>query len=262
MMIGITFLGVGSAFTTQEYYQSNILITTANGKSLLLDCGSDIRFSIREIKSRKEYSDIVIDAVYISHCHSDHVGGLEFLAVTNYFSDRRGKLKLFAEENLLWSLWNETLKGLINCIQGKSMQIDDYFICNPLGDNSSFKWEGLSFTLVKMPHIAYDGGTKYSYGLLIGNSSTGKHTVFISTDTQFQPDTLSLLAPEVEVIFHDCETTPFKTGVHAHYEELLSLPVAIRNKMWLYHYNPDPAYDPVTDGFKGFVAKGQDFLFD
>jgi ribonuclease BN (tRNA processing enzyme) len=239
-----------------------MLITSASGKCLLVDCGSDIRFSLREIKSREEYSKLVIDAVYISHCHSDHVGGMEFLAITNYFSNRRGKLKLFAEEDLMLSLWNETLKGLINCIQGKSMHIDDYFICNPLKDGSSFVFDEIIFTLVRMPHVTCNERIKYSYGLLIGKVNSDKHTIFISTDSQFSPDIISLIAPKVDTIFHDCETTPFKTGVHAHYDELLTLPVAIRNKLWLYHYNPDPAYDPKAEGFKGFITKGQEFHFD
>jgi ribonuclease BN (tRNA processing enzyme) len=238
------------------------LITSAGGKRLLVDCGSDIRFSLKEIKSREEYSNIEIDAVYISHCHSDHVGGMEYLAITNYFSSRKGNLKLYAEENLISTLWNETLKGLINCIQGKSMQLEDYFICNPLCENSSFVWDEIRFTLVKMPHITYSDRAKYSYGLLIGKSDSDKHSIFISTDTQFCPDIITSIAPNVDLIFHDCETTPFKTGVHTHYDELLTLPLAIRNKLWLYHYNPDPAYDPKNEGFLGFVAKGQEFLFD
>lgn len=261
-MIKVKFLGVGSAFTTQTYYHSNILITAESGKNLLLDCGSDIRFSLRELKSCDKYAGLEIDAVYISHCHSDHVGGLEFLAVTNYFSDRRGNLKLFAEKNLVWTLWNETLKGLINCIQDKAMQLEDYFVCHPVDENSSFIWEEIRFNLIRMQHITYDGKAKYSYGLLIGKNGADKKSIFISTDAQFQPDTIISMAGEVDAIFHDCETTPFKTGVHAHYEDLLTLPAAVRNKMWLYHYNPEPKYVPETEGFKGFVAKGDEFLFD
>jgi len=32
----IKFIGVGSAFTTQDYYQSNMLITARSGKDLLV----------------------------------------------------------------------------------------------------------------------------------------------------------------------------------------------------------------------------------
>jgi len=44
----IKFIGVGSAFTTPDYYQPNILITARTGKKLLLDCGSDARFALAE----------------------------------------------------------------------------------------------------------------------------------------------------------------------------------------------------------------------
>ncbi|MDM8523453.1 hypothetical protein QUF80_08790 [Desulfococcaceae bacterium HSG8] len=46
----IKFLGVGSAFTTPEYYQSNMPVTSRSGKQLLVDCGGDIRFSLGESK--------------------------------------------------------------------------------------------------------------------------------------------------------------------------------------------------------------------
>jgi hypothetical protein len=64
-----------------------------------------------------------------------------------------------------------------------------------------------------------------------------------------------------DVIFHDCETSPFPTKIHAHYTELLILPAKIRNKMWLYHYQPGALPDAEKDGFRGFVKRGQTFEF-
>lgn len=44
----ITFLGSGSAFYNDvDNFQSNLLLE-CQGRSLLLDCGTDIRFSMRE----------------------------------------------------------------------------------------------------------------------------------------------------------------------------------------------------------------------
>jgi hypothetical protein len=65
-----------------------------------------------------------------------------------------------------------------------------------------------------------------------------------------------------DIIFHDCETASVKSGVHAHYTELLTLSETIRNKIWLYHYNPGALPDAKKDGFRGFVKKGQCFDFN
>jgi hypothetical protein len=62
-----------------------------------------------------------------------------------------------------------------------------------------------------------------------------------------------------DVVFHDCETYPFKSGVHAHYDDLVTLPKEQKAKMWLYHYGPDPKQNANKDGFCGFVQKGQTF---
>lgn len=89
----IIALGTGSAFTMGNW-QTNFLISR-NGKFLLIDCGSDIRWSMDMIGL--SFKDI--DAVYISHAHADHIGGLEWLGFTRYFtrkamldSVRRGDL--------------------------------------------------------------------------------------------------------------------------------------------------------------------------
>jgi len=66
---------------------------------------------------------------------------------------------------------------------------------------------------------------------------------------------------QADIIFHDCETSPFKSTVHAHYEDLTTLPTAIKNKMWLYHYQRGTLPNARKDGFCGFVKRGQIFDF-
>jgi hypothetical protein len=65
------------------------------------------------------------------------------------------------------------------------------------------------------------------------------------------------------LIFHDCETSPFKSGVHAHFDDLKTLPDEIKSKMWLMHYQwveeVDLAKLAEDNGFAGFVRKGQSF---
>ena len=101
-----------------------------------------------------------------------------------------------------------------------------------------------------------------SYGLLMrANSNPTAGEVFRTTDTQFAPSQLMEFYKRATAIFQDCETSSYKSGVHAHYTELQTLPAEIRSRMWLYHYQDGPLPDATADGFAGFVKPGQSFEF-
>jgi ribonuclease BN (tRNA processing enzyme) len=254
----ITFAGVGGAFCGRDQYQSNMLITSETGKHLLLDCGTHASFSFGELGATNQNLSQWADAVYVSHLHSDHIGGLEWLAFSTLFSSKPKKPKLFIVDTLIDSLWC-SLKGGIQSIEGSSMQLSDFFDIRAIQINSSFDWEGIQFKPVQTVHIM--DGTRIipSYGLLITHDANSL-PVFVTTDTQFCPRQIECFYNMSSVIFHDCETTRFRSGVHAHYEDLVTLPLRHKEKMWLYHYNPDHAFDAKKDGFRGFVKKGDSFV--
>lgn len=252
----VQFLGVGDQFSARDQYHSNMVITAGSGAKLLVDCGSDVKYSLSECK----ISLTDIDAVYISHLHADHIGGLEWLALSTYFGGENKRLKLFCEEKLLSDLWNNALKGGLACLGNKCMELSDYFDCHPLTEGGTFYWQGIQLELVKMPHVMGRACNMFSYGLLVENADKIK-SVFISTDTQFQPGLIESIAERASLIFHDCETSAVKSIVHSHYEQLRTLPASVKNKMWLYHYQRDSKYCPHQDGFLGFVLKGQEFDF-
>jgi ribonuclease BN (tRNA processing enzyme) len=252
----VQFLGVGDQFSLHDQYHSNMVITAGSGAKILVDCGGDVKYSLMESK----INPTDIDAVYISHLHADHIGGLEWLALSTYFGIENKRLKLFCEEKLQSKLWNNSLRGGLECIGNKCMELSDYFDCHPLAEGGSFDWQGIQFELVKMPHIMGGSCNMYSYGLLAGTADK-KNSLFISTDTLFQHGLIESIAERASLIFHDCETSAVKSTVHAHYEQLRTLPASVKNKMWLYHYQPDSKYRPHQDDFLGFVLKGQEFTF-
>jgi ribonuclease BN (tRNA processing enzyme) len=258
----IKFLGVGGAFAPITKGHSNMLVTAETGERMLIDCGSAVQFTL---KPDFNLTPSDIDAIWISHLHADHIGSLEWFAFYRYFvpnKDKDGKTikpKLYMIGNLMQELWETSLKGGLQSVEGKIMNLTDYFDCIPVDENSFFNFGGLICTPVQTIHVMSGYMFKHSYGLLLLNDKTGKRT-FVTTDTQFCPYQLRVFYNQANQIFHDCETLITKSHVHAHYEDLKTLPVETKNKMWLYHYADKVADDTLkADGFLGFVEKGQEF---
>jgi len=256
----LKFIGVGSAFTTPDYWQSNMLLTSDDGKRMMIDCGADARHSMRE----QGLTANDVDAVYISHCHSDHVGGMEWLALSRYFNKGLPRPKLFIVEELVEYMWEHALRAGLETIEGKVTNLTDFFDCQPVELNGSFRWGYANLIPVQTVHTMAGYKIQKSYGLIIRDESPKPikgqpRVVFLTTDTQYCPTQIRCFYEQADVIFHDCETVPFRSGVHAHYDDMRKIDEKYKAKMWLYHYQPNPQQDPVKDGFKGFIRKGQEF---
>ena len=254
----LTFLGSGSAFyigdRLGENWQSNLLIEAPSGRRLLLDCGSDIRFSLME----RGLQATDIDDVFISHLHADHIGGLEWLAFQTKFSTQGRKPNLYASKAIMGDLWTHSLRGGLGCLEGEDASMRSYFDIHPIARNKGFEWEGVQFRLVQVVHVMAGSELSPSFGLLFTLGST---RVFFTSDTQYTPAQIHRFYQEADLILHDCETGACQSGVHARYEQLIDLPHEIRKKMWLYHYQPGQKRDACADGFAGWAEKGKQFAF-
>ena len=250
----LTFLGSGSAFSKlEDNFNSNMVLESKTGKKLLIDCGSDARHSSAALNwQSKDF-----DAVYISHFHADHCGGLEWLAFTTKFNPEAAKPKLIIHPSMLDYLWDHVLSGGLQSIKGVQCTLDTFFDIYPIKDHVFFTWEGIEFEMVKTIHVHHNQTLLPSYGLFF---SDGKVKVFITTDTQFEPERYKPYYQKADVIFHECDLSPKgSTCVHTHFSDLIGLPAEIKEKMWLYHYSGTQLPDPAEHGFKGFVLKQQAF---
>lgn len=273
MTTEIIAIGTGSAFTMKGK-QTNFLVKR-NGKYLLIDCGQDIRWALQDIGLT--FKDI--DAVYVSHSHADHIGGMEWLGFTRYFTKRGMEAAgvpnapplptLYCERGWVRDLWDKSLRGGMEGLEGIDCTLETFFDVVPVEKNSFFIWEGLKFDIIQSLHISAKYAIVDSFGLMFTDNDNGKR-IYITTDVQFAPETaMKAYYSESDIIIHDCETMYFpngdamKSGVHAHYEDLKTLKPEIKEKMRLIHYYDnvfaefdtwqDRAHD---DGFWGFTQPG------
>ena len=255
----ITFLGTGSAFTMKNW-QTNLLIEFDSGYKLLVDCGGDIRFSLAE----QNLSYLDINGVYISHLHADHIGGLEYLAFASYFDPRyKGRPDLFISEFMVDALWERGLSAGLASLQVQRATLDTYFDVNVISRNESFlipQPTSPEFRLVQMIHFVNGFTFEPSFGLMF---ERGTHTIFLTTDTQHAPNQIQDFYNQATMIYQDTETAPFKSGVHAHFDELATLDDETKAKMHLIHYQDNVVDDwelwakaAADKGFAGFVRKG------
>jgi ribonuclease BN (tRNA processing enzyme) len=253
--VTITFLGSGSAFTVGDNnYHSNILVSHKNS-NLLVDCGSDVRFSLHD----QGLDHNAIEAVYISHLHADHAGGLEWLGFNRKFASKKEKPTLYVSEKLVKDLWNKVLSGGMSSLMNNKASLDSFFIVHSVNEENVFHWQGIKFELIRTIHYHNNKKLAPSYGLFLSYNHT---KIFITTDTQFTPKRLEKYYSEADIIFQDCDLTNKYSSVHAGYNQLVTLDKNIKAKMWLYHYNSVKLPDAKSDGFCGFVKKGQVFTMN
>ena len=254
-MTKLIFLGSGSAFTIgTDNFQSNMLLVDEQGNKLLIDCGSDIRFSLHQAG----FSHLDITDIYISHLHGDHAGGLEYIGFSTKFDPRCNKPNLYLSQELADDLWNHTLSGGMRSIEGEIACLETFFEVHPVKRDSYFTWQNINFNLIKVIHVDNGYFIMPSYGLFF---EVNGYKVFLTTDTQLCLEEVRKFYEKADIIFQDCETSQFPSKIHAHYQQLLTLPHNIKRKMWLYHYQPGTLPNAQQDGFCGFVQRGQTLEF-
>ena len=188
----ITWLGTGSAFCLKNFQSSFII--EHNNKRLLVDAGGDCRWAL----NAQGLTLADIDAVYISHGHNDHVGGLEYVAFMTYFIPTFGKKKLFIDGGLSHELWDSALRLGLESLQGKAATLDTYFDVDRVGRDGGFFWNGIHFKLVQSVHVMSEYRIVNSFGLMFKDPESTKTTYFTS-DTQFAPEQITDFYKQADV---------------------------------------------------------------
>ena len=260
----IKVLGCGSAFSTENMNQQFLL--EEGGRRLLLDCGYATPFVLK----RAGIKPTEIDDIYLSHPHADHIGGMEYMAFNTYdfmnypqswkdhldalAAGRKGRPfpRVFGHHQLLRDVWDKSLRGGLESIQGFLATLETFFEVIPIPDNGSFEWQGWTMEIVQQVHVVSKYHIMWTFGLMV--SKEGHKTVYLTTDTQFNsPQQADAFYKRADIIFQDCETMGvnmkdrkhiFGSKVHASYAELagfeginnMRLPADSKKKMILSHY--------------------------
>ena len=210
------FLGVGAAHAV-ELGSSAVVLERDGAPVLLIDCGPDTLD--RYLAAYGEPPR----ALYITHTHMDHVGGMERLFFRLWFDEQwRGRTRVFIHAGLM--TW---LQGRVadypNVLAEGGVNFWEAFRLVPC--TRGFWLDGLWFDVFGTRH--HMAGTSYGVALAGSFAYTG--------DTRPIPEALARVAAGGEVIAHDCGLVgnPSHTGIDDIEREY---PEPLRRRLRLYHY--------------------------
>ena len=134
----ITFLGVGEAFDENTPNNSHLIVTEKT--KLLLDCGYSIPQQLWKFNSDPNF----LDAIYISHQHSDHFFGLYPILMRMWEDGRKRDFFIISQKDLI-DFMNYAYKGFLEKFKYKINVIK-------VKEGESISFQDLSLSFQKTVH--------------------------------------------------------------------------------------------------------------
>lgn len=217
--LALRFLGVGNAQAV-ELGSAAAVLERDGAPLLMIDCGHEALSAFLE-----HYGEVPA-ALFITHAHFDHIGGLERLFYRVFFDPaRRGRIKLFAAADLVPVL-QQRIANYPSPLAEGGANFWDAFQLVPV--DRGFWHAGLWFDVFAVRHHL----PRTAFGIALRGS-------FLFTgDTRPIPELVAFHADSAEVIAHDCgvQGNPSHTGLQ---DLIAAYPAETRARMIVYHYAKD-----------------------
>ncbi len=232
----LRFLGVGNSQAAPVLGSASAVIERNQQPWLLIDCGQETLTTFEA-----EYQQLP-EAIFITHLHMDHIGGLERLFIKAYFDAAlRGKLKLYVPAAL---------------VPAMQTRLADY--PGVLAEGGANWWD--AFQLIPVSNGFWHAGFHLEVFPVrhhLANSAFGLRlpgSMLWTGDTRPIPEYLEQYAGNVELIAHDCalQGNPSHTGLADIQREYS---VQLQKQLCLYHYASNA--DAEVMRAEGFVVAKQ-----
>lgn len=222
-------LGVGGAFT-ERFFHNNYVIEL-DGKRLLLDAGTTLRYSLKS----SGFAVHDIDYIVVSHFHFDHVGGLEELLMRRYWMKNKTteKIQLIIHEKQIADLE----KLLEPSLHNQNLTLHDYVQLISIPDDEPIAVGPFLIQMIDTVNLHTSG--LQSFAFKISNKINQQNLLF-SADIKNLKDSklLEYIDEQMTLIFQDTSFT--ENFVHATIQEVLDYyPPALHNKLVAMHYGDE-----------------------
>lgn len=273
-MARLTWLGTGSAFNAADGNTASLLEVGDN--TILLDCGFTVPYRLKQLGLIN-----AVTHVFLSHTHSDHVGGLELLAQWRYFVAQRQGVpvpKLIVPKDLLdrLRLLEQLGLGAIQDEFGRPLgaTLETYFDLGSDWDQHHFSngAETVSVRHIKTSHVPGKSMPSYGFEILLGENGSPDRMVLLTADSRdvHPPQRrmpLSGIGDRYDLVFHDCQLFESAHGgagdVHPSLAKLTrEIPAEDRQFVWLTHYGENwREHEDLAKhaGFAGFARPDMAF---
>ncbi len=144
----ITVLGSSSGMPSSTRFCSSFFFQTER-LNFLLDCGEGVSFSLLRNKIDPE----LIDSIFISHTHVDHLGGLFLLVQMMHLLQRKTSLKVYLPEEAI-----SGVKGFFNTCYLFPEKITPKLTLHPITSNFTFQDEEISIKAYPNRHLLGNQG--------------------------------------------------------------------------------------------------------
>jgi ribonuclease Z len=190
----VTLLGTGSPQPRMDRFGPSILVEAGN-KKLLFDCGRGVAQRIEQL--RIAFTDI--DALFVTHLHSDHIVGIPDLWLTGWARGRKVPLQVWGPDGT-----KAMMLHLAEAYQFdiQIRQIDDKLplqgvtvVANDVQQGVVYDRAGIKITAFLVDH----GVVKPALGYRVDFAG---HSVVLSGDTRYS-ENLIRFSQKVDVVIHE-----------------------------------------------------------